>query len=205
MLAVDSGGFGVAAVLVPFVQREGAKLIVARMSGPVEVGRLALVQQVAMYVAGLLIIYTGPLMPAVADAAGRRDVVWLKRAYRRARLLWLAIACGSMAAAVTIFPTVFRIWVGPGFSFSRLELGCYFGSFALVLWAYINYVFLGAFGRVWQAAWVLLVEVVAALLLGIVLLPRFGFAGFFAGMAALALSMSAWMLPRAVGRHMATL
>ena len=205
LLAMDSGGFGIAAVLVPFVQREGAKFIVARWAGPAEVGRLALVQQVAMYVAGLLIIYTGPLMPAVADAAGRHDTAWLERAYRRARLLWLAVAGASVGVAVTMGPAMLRAWVGPRFLFSRLELGCFFGSFALVLWAYINYVFLGAFGEVWQAARVLLVEMAGALLLGTLLLLHFGFAGFFAGVGLLAISMSAWLLPRAVRLHIAAL
>jgi len=199
---VDSFGFWVAGSIVPLIQREGARLLVARIDGPAEVGRLSVLQQAGMYVAGLVIIYTGPLFPAIADAWGESDFKWLSRARGRSYVLWGVVASAMVIGGVLVGPELIQLWVGNEFEFTRIEMLSYAVFMALILWSHIHFVFLGSTGRSTVVARVVFGEALLGLGFSAIIVPHFGLLGLFAAMSLAGVLTSAWILPRIADSQM---
>jgi len=202
---VDSFGFWLAGSLVPLLQREGGRLLLAQINGPLEVGRLGVLQQAGTYVAGLVVIYTGPLFAAIADAWGKRDVGWVESARMRSHILWAAVSFSMVTCGFIFGPDLLKLWVGKEFSITRGEMLSYTVFMTLVLWSHIHFVILGSTGKSTVVARVMLLEAFLGLSMSAIVIPWLGVAGMFAAMSVAAVLTSAWILPRFASKQISQL
>ncbi len=151
---------------------------------------------------GVLMI-SMPLWPAITDAVVRGDRDWIVKAYRR--LIGSAMAfCTLVAIGLTLFgPALIPLWAGshvrPGPALNAV-LGVYF---VIWMWNHCHATVLFGLGRLWAVAWITFCEGALVLVLGSVLVPRYGVVGTGLALCIAGLAVTAWTLPLIVRRALA--
>lgn len=89
---------------------QGPTLVIASVLGAAAVGPFALSQQLLSVSSLLLNVVMAPLWPAYGEAAVRRDVGWIKRAFKRS-VLWSFIMSSITFVIVGLLGrTIIRVW-----------------------------------------------------------------------------------------------
>jgi O-antigen/teichoic acid export membrane protein len=194
--AYDSLGFALITIIAPFLQREGCKLILGRCAGPAALGTLALLLQITSFLLGVMLMFTGPLLPALADAVRRRDFAWARLASRRAIVLALVAGAAGFVVCGIAADRLLYIWVGAGFPLSRLECWLFGYVASAAVWNHVFYILISAVGGVWRAAWVLAAEALLAVVGCVLLAKSYHLTGALVALAVASFLTSAWLLPR---------
>lgn len=140
-----------------FLEREAPKLLLAATSTAFAVGRYACAVQILLMMAGLVIMVSAPMLPAIADAMESGDHHWWRR---RVILLLIAIlSVGVLAATTMAFygPRLTALVFGRDVEFTASECAGLMVWGTTVLLSHVLYVALVAAGcmkRVaqWQLA-----------------------------------------------------
>jgi len=194
-LISDGLAFTAAQSVAPLLHREGGKLLASHFGGPAAAGIYAVLNQISTLLGGFIAMITGPLWPALMDAAHRRDFAWFESARRR---LWTAVLvyAGGAGLVLGLAGTgLISLWLGGQVAISQpvlIAFACYYFAIA---WAHVNYVFLTGLGVLTTPAAVALIEAVVALFFGWWGIRLGGMAGLLSGMAASMFLMSAWIFP----------
>ena len=188
--------------VAPILQREGVKLILGRMEGPVAVGQYTILLQMGFFLFGLVYMISRPLWPAVADAAARGHYDWVRGMRRRLVRWFFPLAGLAVGGFAVLGPWLAGHWLHREVGLDRGEFAVYFGSFVVMVWSYLHYVFLAGCGVLRGPAVVLAVETVVVLGLAVAGSHRYGLAGAMAGSMLGQLMCSAWLLPKMLGRRL---
>lgn len=95
------------------VAYQADNLIIARFMGAGAVPSYAVPARLFSIALIVVAVLMGPLWPAYADANGRGDRDWMRRAFRRSVSASLAIALPTICAMVVFGNLALRLWVGP--------------------------------------------------------------------------------------------
>ncbi len=162
-----------------FLEREAPKLILAAATTAAVVGHYACAVQILMILAGLVVMVTTPLMPAVADAIVRGEHSWWKR--RVVCILLGVIGLGAVAALVMgVSGQRLVSWVfGETMQFSSVDLVGLAAWGTAVLLSHILYTVLIAAGRMRVVAQWQLIEGVIIVVSFALLHSKIGLGGMF--------------------------
>ena len=150
-------------------------IVIARLLGPVEVGRFSMVQK--LFSAGLVApLFLNPLWPAFGEAISRGDFCWARKALRRVQVSSLAIGGVFGLGLLAVSGPLLNRWMGK----QAHSLGAVCVAFAL--WVVSGYVAgmnsaLNHPGMMVRHLWLFGASAFAALFLKIQLAPRYGIAG----------------------------
>lgn len=159
-------------------------VIVARSLGAVSVAQWAIPERLFSVIGIFSAFALQPLWPAYREAIGRRDMEWVRVAFRNS-LLMTAGGAAAVAVGLTLAsPFVIPLWVG-NVIHPALWIMASFGLWRLIDATYnCLTTFLNGLGKLRLQMWV--TSVVSAVMLGlkIVLVPTIGVAGVPLGAAA---------------------
>ena len=185
--------------MLPLMQREGSRLVLAQRGDLLEVAHLSVFLQVSTIMGGLIGMLTQPLYGAIADAHARGDHKWCETRLTQARRLGVLLAATVCVIGYFIGPQIMRGWLGAGIGISGEECFGFSLYFGVTLLIHVHHVFLLAEGRLRQAVAASALEI--ACMLGIfVLLPIRGAAHILMLMAGIqastSLILTTWALRR---------
>lgn len=148
----------------------------------------------------LLIIVTQPLWPAIQDAVLRKDLDWVRQAYRR--ILRNLVPYIMLAAVILAIggEYILNFWLDPDVQINpttRVLWGLYF---FLIAWEHINYTMLIGLGRFWFSSIRFLIGALVMVILSVLLTRAIGVDGIFVAMCLGPLSLSVWIFPIEVRR-----
>lgn len=86
-------------------------VVLSRLLGPVAVSEYSVATRIFSTVTTAVTLVALPLWPAFADALARGDTAWVRRTYRRALLVSLAVAvvlCGALLIATS---WILKVWI----------------------------------------------------------------------------------------------
>ncbi|MEO6080232.1 MAG: hypothetical protein ABIQ86_10690 [Steroidobacteraceae bacterium] len=194
LLMVGLGFWGIEAASV-MEQMTGNQVLIHLSSGP----ETAIFNAIFKYVGlagSVATMVTLPLWPAFTDAIVHRDITWISRSLRRLRTWLMAYACAIALGLAILGPWLLHVVVGINTE-GRFWLFLVFGLYFIALiWGHLHHVTLMGIASLWQLALVLVVENIVMLLLGLVLVPRFGAVGMALSYLIAILALPAWLLPR---------
>jgi len=202
VLIKAGGGFFVVQSLLPLLQREGAKVVLAHGGDMAEVAKLIVVLQLTTIGGGIVSMFIIPLYGAIADATARKDLQWIKLRLSQIRLIFFCI--GIILSLLTFFfgSKLVGLWLGNTIVFSRFECMIYVGYLLTATSTYINQMFLLAQSHLRVGVFASLAEI-------LLLLCFFVYAGqlasvwLVAGMAVIqllsSLPITIWGLKKALG------
>lgn len=177
-------------------------ILVAHVAGPVATAGFASVMQLFILGISGLGLITAPLVPAIANAHSRADVLWIRKAYLRATGV-LAVACiAALVLMAVVGPFLFRTWLHKDIGVDRAICVSMALYFAAVASSVFNFNVLAAMGNIRGIAKAYAIEAVLAQGLGIALLYRFGPAGLATGLAIGIVAVTAWYFPYRVMRSL---
>jgi O-antigen/teichoic acid export membrane protein len=162
-----------------FLQREAPKLILAAVTTAAMVGHYACAVQVLMIMAGLVVMISTPLMPAVADAIERGEHLWWQK---RVGLILVAVAVlglllgGIMALAG---PRLISLAFGESMQFTVSESVGLIAWGTAVLLSHVLYTVLVAAGNLRSVAFWQLAEGIIIVVLFAALHAVVGLGGMF--------------------------
>lgn len=119
-MVLESGWLGLSQGGV-FLERQAPLLVLTSLGTAALVGRYACAMQVLVIIAGMVVIVSTPLMPAVAEAIHTGDHGWWRR---RVRLLEISIFCLGVVAVAAMWiagPVVMRTLFGEGAQFDGVS------------------------------------------------------------------------------------
>lgn len=173
----------------------GSVLVVSHLFGPDSTAAFGSLMRILAIVYAVVGLYAWPLIPAVADAAARRDMAWARRTWIRATSLTLAIALSAGVTIAIFGPQIVHLWLGPDVMVSpamAVGFGIFFVTFNLNFVSFNLCLSLGATRGLGLAY---LAELALVVALALLFMP----AGQATGLAiALGLGGSAinlWLLP----------
>lgn len=124
---------GVNAILVSYADNTIALSLLGADGAAV----MAISQRVCMTAGGLLFAVTQPLWPSFANAAVRRDILWIERYVWIGNVAIISVALAGSALLIIFGGSVIKIWLG-----GRLVIG------QDILWAMAIWVVIPALGRI---------------------------------------------------------
>lgn len=195
------------AQLSMFLNQQLSIFILGRILGPESVTGVAVMFQIVSLAAGIVVMFTQPLWPALIDAVTRDDVRWIRRSYHKAiTFSTLYSIVVGLTLAVAGQPIV-QSWIGAEVLTSiplQVLTGLYF---VLAIWSHVHYMVLVGLGWLWAPAIVLLTESLLVIPLSVWLIYLIGNAGVAAGLCTIMSCVSAWILPFMTKRaiHQSTL
>jgi O-antigen/teichoic acid export membrane protein len=145
--------------------------------------------------AGGVALVTTPMWPALADAATRGDLAWIRRAYRRMPALLMAYASVAALAILIGSKWALELWTGQALTVDLALRLCLAGYFMVGVFSHTYAIMLIGLGIMRFTALTLLVEAVIVASLQIALIPAFGVNGYVAALFVGTTLVSAWVLP----------
>ncbi|MEM9079607.1 MAG: oligosaccharide flippase family protein [Verrucomicrobiota bacterium] len=194
----DGFAFTVSQSITSIIELNVCALIVARFAGPIAVGHFNILMQIAALMTGLIIMFTTPTWPAIADALARLDLTWIKRIIKRLWLLVSGLAIASLLGLTLLGPPILPLIYGKEFQPSWLLLLAFAVYFAASSWGHTNNSILVGLGLVKKAAAVALLETILLLIPAALGMAFFDLPGLFFGMALAMLLVTTWIFPRMI-------
>lgn len=154
----------------------------------------ALMRAVALF-SGVVGLFVWPLVPALTDAAGRRNIDWVRRCYKR---LMLATAGSAVTIALVLAvggPWLIHLWIGKSVSPSA-ELCIFFAAYFVV--SAVNFAGFNVLIALNSSKGVglsYLVEAATVYVLAFLLRPTMGVEGIALALVLGGLSINFWYLP----------
>jgi O-antigen/teichoic acid export membrane protein len=172
-----SGGMMVSAAQSGvYLEREGPKLVLAKLDGPSSVGQYACLVQVLMIIAGFITMLTTPLLPAIADAHSAGEETWWRRRLYAIQKLVLFSGIVGMALSFWFGPWLINRLFAKAIVLSPIEsIGLVFWCI-IVLLSHTSFITLIAIGKN-------LPVMIAQLLQGAAVIASFAFVSSSVGLA----------------------
>ena len=111
-------------------------IVIAKIMGAKAVAAYAVPARMFNLVTSFLVMLSGVMLPAYADAFSRQDGAWIKRTFIRVRLIGTVISVGAAAVLFLFGNRILAIWVGPNMQASSSLLLCF--AALSVLYAYLQ-------------------------------------------------------------------
>jgi O-antigen/teichoic acid export membrane protein len=181
--------------LAGYVVLQFGVLVLAASSTKESVALGGLILRGSTMAAGVVVLVTTPLWPALTDAVARRDLRWARQAFWRLPAVLMAYASLVAVAIVVGLEWALDLWTGQRLTIDlplRLCLAAYFMAGVL---SHIYAIFLIGLGQLRFTALILLGEAVIVAALEIVLIPALGVTGYVAALFVGTALVSAWVLP----------
>ena len=189
--------------VAPILVREAPKFMLGRTGHPAaaaEVAHYWILIQLGLIGMGFVMMVTRPLLPAMADAACRRDYAWITAARAKMMKLFLPCAVAVVAGFALMGPWFTAWWLKTDGGLTRMQFTSYGLLFVLSAWSHLHYVMLGSIGMARMAARILLAEVVIILPLTWMCIQWNGLSGSIFAACAGMIAVSAWLMPLQLGR-----
>ncbi len=193
-LITDGIRFAVPQVIVPIVLREGPKLMLFRRGLSIETGKYGILIQLMTLASGLIVMFTQPLFPALADAEARGDRAWIDSTYRRTSIGTGAFCLLFIAATLVLGPAALALYTGNKFTFDHGTLLAFGLCSALIFWNHLGQIFFQASGRLGLFLVLSLLEVVLFGAMYLWQVPVTAFGAFAYVAAAIAPTAVLWSL-----------
>ncbi len=192
-----------AGMVAPIVVREAPKFMLGRSDahgGAADVAHYWILTQLGLIGMGFVIMITRPLWPAMADAAHRRDFVWVGAA--RVQMMKYFAPCAVLVVCgfSLLGPWFTRWWLKTDGGITTAQFTAFGVLFAFSAWSHLHYVMLGSIGLARTAAIILLGEAALILVLTWYGIRSHGLTGAVTAAAAGMLAVSAWLMPLALRR-----
>lgn len=186
--------FGLAFTLLPWLQREGLRFLVARFYGPEGTGTISVFLHLSLTLGGFFTVFTVPLLAAAAEANERRDIAWVRLWLNRCRLLVVVVFAAGLLLGPLFGVKLLGMWFGETFAFSTPLIIAFCLWFSVSMWAHVHTILTCALGGAKAVVLIVGLEVLIGLSASALLAQRWGLPGALYGMAIGGLSTTAWML-----------
>lgn len=177
-------------------------LILAATSGAASVALAGVIVRALTLQGAALALVTTPTWPAMAGAAARGDLAWIRRAYRLLLAGGLAYSGVVAVAIIVALEAIIAAWTGmrpPDNAPVRLLLGMYVVVNGV---AHVNAMTLVGLGALRWTAIVLMSEAAVVVALQVAMIPNGGVTGYVAALAIGSLCVSGWILGVCVLRRL---
>jgi O-antigen/teichoic acid export membrane protein len=174
----------------------------ARVRPPLESSTFAVYLQLILLVLSLSVSVAQPLWPAVADAAGRGDWVWIAKVLRNARAVALACGvCGLFAMGLAM-NVILRLWLHRTIHAKPLACWLAGGYVLLATWEYVHWPLALGLGAMRTASGLVFWRAVA-FAVSVPLVISYGTTGLMAALCTSVIAISAWLYPVLLARIVA--
>ncbi len=202
-LASDGVLFSVGQCVVPLSQREGGVIIAAHIGGPAAAGIFTILLQVSTLLMGFVVMFTHPLWPAVADAAARFDVAWIRNGWKRMAGFGSAYGAAVIVGMSVAGPFAIGLWLDDPDGYTRPLLAGFAFYFACMVWSHLNYIVLLGLRELRKTAIISTCEAVIVIACAYIGMRAFEMPGLFLGMGCAMLAITGWIFPILVRRNLA--
>jgi O-antigen/teichoic acid export membrane protein len=185
------------------LNRQFSLLILGRFVGPAGVAQFSIVFQLVIFAFGIVMMAAQPFWPAIAEAASRKDMNWVRRSYSKMLVFSLPYSIVVGLALAFGASLIVKAWIGPNVipeNALQILMGVYF---VVLTWEYVHYVVAIGLGLLWPTALALLVE-------GLLVAGLCSVSSGFLGNASLAVALcvgtllvTVWFFPLLVRRAIA--
>ena len=189
--------------VAPILVREAPKFLLGRSEnhgGAADVAHYWILAQLGLMGMGFVMMITRPLWPAMADAAHRRDISWVRETRVKLNRICIPSAVIIVCGFSLVAPWFTRWWLKGEHGISTQQFTLFGVVFVLSAWSHLHYVIMGSIGLGRLAAKVLLTEAFLILGLSWWAIHQYGLTGSIIATGAGMLVMSAWMMPLALRR-----
>jgi O-antigen/teichoic acid export membrane protein len=125
-------------------------VLVGWLRGPEEVVQFGVLLRLLVMGAGMVMMVTQPLWPAIVDAVTRGDSEWLRQSYLRAAALVVAYSL-AVGAAVALFGNMLiELWLGEDLGIPPALQAAMGLFFVLWMWTQLHQSVLIGIGRIWS-------------------------------------------------------
>ena len=186
--------FALPQVIVPMLLREGPKFMLFQKGLVIETARYGVLVQIMTLASGVIVMFTQPLFPALADAHSRGDLEWTKRTYKKGLQGVAGFSAIFVIVLVLIGPRLLSIYSGNKFSFDRSTLFSFGVCSSLIFWNHLGQIFFQSSGRLGLFVRLCLIEAGVFLALMMLRAPRSALEAFAFVSAALAPTAIVWTI-----------
>jgi O-antigen/teichoic acid export membrane protein len=196
----DGVAFAVVCLLAPLVEYNLCGWMVGRFGGgPHQVALFGVFVSLSVMQLGLVVMFTNPTWPAVAESLARGHRAWAAQAARRLQMFGVAIAVCSVVGLVALGPWVFEIWLGEEFADTgRGVFACFAVFFAAHVWRHVNHWLMIGTGQVMRLARIQLIETLVLAVAAWFALRTGGLGAMLIAMGATITLFTGLLLPRRV-------
>jgi O-antigen/teichoic acid export membrane protein len=127
--------------VVPWLQREGMKIVLLRSSGADVAGLYAILMQLTTILGGFVTMFTAPLYAAIGNRVAAKDHRWNAIALKRSVIIGGAYSLVTAASLVYFGSAIFGWWMQQPNLFTQSQLGLFGVYFALAVISHLLYVF----------------------------------------------------------------
>lgn len=205
-LITDGVAFAVVSLGVNLVEFNLIQNLFGRVAGPSGVTSFSIFVTLTIAQLGFVMMLTTPTWPAIADAAARGELAWVRRAARRLEGYALAFAFASGTGLVLLGPWLLPLWLGPrAASLDRPILLAYAFYFLLYAWRHVQHMVLIGLGQTRRLARIQLLESVLLALAAWFAMQHASLALLLAVMTTTILLITGWRLPWLVRQELRSL
>lgn len=195
-LVTDGLAFAVVSLGVNLVEFNLIQNLFGRVAGPAGVTSYSVFVTLTMAQLGFILMLTTPTWPAVADAAARGEVAWVRQAVRRLERYALAFATVTGVSLVALGPWLLPLWLGErATALNRSILLAYAVYFLLYAWRHVQHMLLIGLGQTRRLARVQLLESFILALAAWAVMQHGHLALLLTTMALCQLLITGWRLP----------
>jgi O-antigen/teichoic acid export membrane protein len=185
------------------VEQHAGTYLMAHLSSAAETDVFGVIYRASCLASATVAIFTQPLWPAFTDAVARHDSGWVLRASARIRRTIVSIAAVLAVLMITAgawgIEHIWRIDI-TGQRLVVTVLGLYMFS---NLWTHFHYIVLMGLNRVWSVAALVMIENLAMVGIGRIVIPHYGALGMAGAYLLASVMIPAWVLPRMLRRQLA--
>jgi O-antigen/teichoic acid export membrane protein len=201
-LAGDGFSYMGAAAIANVLIYQWPVYYMARVRPPLESSTFAVYLQLILLVLSLGLSIAQPLWPAVADAAGRGDWVWIAKVLRRARVV--AVACGfcELLAMGFLMNIILRLWLHRPIQMQPAACWAAGAYILLATWEYVHWPLALGLGAMRAASGLVFWRAVA-FAVSVPLVTSYGTVGLMVALSISILAISGWIYPVLLARTFA--
>jgi len=201
-LAGDGFSYMGAAAIANALVYQWPVYYMARVRPPLESSTFAVYMQLILLLLSLSVSIAQPLWPAVADAAGRADWVWIAKVLRRARAV--AVACGvcELLAVGFLMNIILRLWLHRPIHIEPVACWAAGVYVFLATWEYVHWTLALGLGAMRTASGILFWRAVA-FAVSVPMVISYGTVGLMVALCISVVATSAWLYPVLLARTFA--
>jgi O-antigen/teichoic acid export membrane protein len=201
-LAGDGFSYMGAAAIANVLLYQWPVYYMARVRPPLESSTFALYFQIVLLVLSFGVSIAQPLWPAVADAAGRGDWVWIAKVLSRARAAALVGGVCELFALGFLMNLILRLWLHRPIHIEPVACWVAGAYLLLATWEYVHWPLALGLGAM-RAASSLVFWRAVAFAVSVPLVISHGTVGLMVALCTSIIAISAWLYPVLLARTFA--
>jgi len=201
-LAGDGFSYMGAAAIANVLLFQWPVYYMARVRPPLESSTFAVYLQLILLVLTFGISIAQPLWPAVADAAGREDWVWIAKVLSRARAIAVACAVCEMFALGFLMNIILRLWLHRPIHIEPVACWAAGAYVLLATWEYVHWPLALGLGAMRAASGLVFWRAVA-FAVSVPLVISHGTVGLMVALCTSVIAISGWVYPVLLARTFA--